>query len=226
MPRYAGLKTVHDIPPPNDYWTVPTPLEQGDATDFGLFIGVGIALSEWENLEQNMADLFAWLVESKSQAAARAYGFSISGKLEFIEGASEIFFERNGVSEVHKKEFKVLMEHKKRAAKFRNEIAHGRVIGLGVNGQNFGKFLISPDYNSRKALPPFRQVAPDNPLSFFVSKYRYVAAQITGFAERFIALRDIAAEYKVLLANTYANEAWNVQKQLPPQPQPILPSDN
>jgi hypothetical protein len=40
----------------------------------GIYIAVGKALSQWERAEDGFAILFEILVESKSEAAIRAYG--------------------------------------------------------------------------------------------------------------------------------------------------------
>ena len=85
---------------PTDYlvrtfWDKPEREPRGDLDADTIYRAVGAALSQWEQLESTLSEIFATLVESKSQAARRAYGNIASsvGRIQALDCAAEIFFE-------------------------------------------------------------------------------------------------------------------------------------
>jgi hypothetical protein len=133
------------------YWDVPPRADHGDSDDDQLYRAVGYALSQWEGLEIALSGLFAVLVESKSQAATRAYGAlaSARARVEALASAAEVFFATEISS--HFDTFQAILKVVGWAGSRRNDIAHGIVLTYArhdtVGG---GFFLVAPHYNSRK----------------------------------------------------------------------------
>src|SRR4051812_41171572 len=76
-------------------WQRPALSAQGDATEDEIYLSVGRALSRWELVDNFMARLFATLVNSPSQASARAFGTVVSpqGRRDMLEKAGEVYFD-------------------------------------------------------------------------------------------------------------------------------------
>jgi hypothetical protein len=67
----------------NSPWN-PLPTEpQGDSDAKLLYHAVGVALSQWESVEDALAGLYTQLIGSRSQSARDAYGSVASGKGRF-----------------------------------------------------------------------------------------------------------------------------------------------
>ena len=190
---------VGTLPQPHEYWEKPPIRERGDYDTVGLFHGVGVALSTWENVELVFANMFSVFVESSSLAASRAYGAiaSHSGRREALDNAAEIFFVSKLAKESVRADFRTLMKHFKDAATRRNEIAHGIVTALIVDDREHGIFLMPPDYNSRKTSPEMRGIGLGevSPLFHLEADYRYVADDLKRFIERFDVLRVAATAF-------------------------------
>ena len=117
----------------------------GDADPTLLFQHVGMALTRWENLETELAELFDLLVESKTRAGFSAYTTVVSSKSrgEMIEAATGRFFAKQPERKQHTRD--LLMRVTKFSAR-RNEIAHGVVLHL----RSFGYYLCPSNINNKK----------------------------------------------------------------------------
>lgn len=159
---------LYELPPEygnaDKAWQRPNRRESGDANENDLFAAVGKALSRWELAENHMARLFGVLVESTSQASARAFGTVVSstGRREMLEKAAEVYFDSPRfrthdaeISPFRRKHdsgvLKTLLKNYARAAERRNDIAHGIVTEiLWREPRSHGHFLVPPDYNTRR----------------------------------------------------------------------------
>jgi hypothetical protein len=196
---------MRPLPEHSAYWGKPPQTKDGDSDADILYLPIGRALTNWEQVEEECAVLFSLLVDSFSEAAYRAYGCIIatSTKSEMLKSAAETFFGMKSISEDHSKPFYDLMKHYQAAATRRNEIAHGRVIGYieFEEVRRFQFFLVPPEYNSRK-IHPRNPVAIDTP-TFYRAKYCYVAKDIEHFGLRFRELHSWVHEYSDFLSRNY-----------------------
>ena len=111
-------------------WAVRESSDQGDENEEVLFAAIGRAISKWEELEEDLADLFSLLVGSKelvhdpSNPASRVYGKvpNFSALAEMLDAAAEAFFENNYAPALAK-EFKDVLKSCRGFAARRNEIA-------------------------------------------------------------------------------------------------------
>jgi hypothetical protein len=177
LPSEYGLQTT---------WTLPR-APFGDEHDDPLYLAVGKALSQWEELETALSGLFAVLVESRSPAATRAYGIvaSAQGRYDLLCNAAEVYFaERDQAAYA---QFREIIKTLRLASPRRNDVAHGVVreyAAPDVEGGGF--YLVSPDYNSRRTTA-FIDLSEDSldPFDFSLHKYAYTTSQVIDLRDRF-----------------------------------------
>ena len=163
-----------DIPPLTlkDFDTPATAVE-ADKHAKDIYRAVGVALSHWATVEDDMATLFAAVLQTRSVAAHRALFAVIShrGRIEVIRAAAEVALRphREILSDVTER-LKILSK----AGARRNEIAHGRVTDYSENGRKIGCVLIPSLFDPRKMKESSGGYV-----------YRYNTEIITGFATKF-----------------------------------------
>jgi hypothetical protein len=181
---------------PPDTSKPPSNTNMGNVEQRPLYEAVGLALSEWEYTEMAMAWLFAALIESRSDAGARAYGTigGPNGRRDAINFAGEEFFRSRNSDDQQTKtdnaDVTALMKAYETATEFRNKIAHG-IVTQRVNG--FGFFLHAPQYASKRLDKQAR----------ISSTYFYTARHIRAFASRFSEIRREAERLAYLLRERY-----------------------
>lgn len=198
---------------PGAAWKRPAPGDQGDATEDAIYLAVGRALSRWELVDNFMARLFATLVNSPSQASARAFGSVVSpqGRREMVENAGEIYFDDPNR---HKHDAGVLgklLKNYGEAASRRNDIAHGIAAEITDGAKpKLGWFLVPPDYNSKRTSPPaiaeraFGEAQFSVGAEFHISRnrsylkranYTYTSADIISFTRKFEELGLVTTHF-------------------------------
>ena len=164
--------------PMNAPWEVKPPSDDGDREIDVLYAAVGRALSRWEELEEDLADLFSGLVGSTagvhdfSNPACRAYGSipNFNTRADMLSAAAAAFFEN--VDRPHlESSYNELIKLCRRFAARRNDIAHGTTWMTDV-----GNFLVPPYYNIRK------YAGDNNPA------YRYSSKEIYYYEKMFADL--------------------------------------
>jgi len=163
---------------------VPSSSRKGETRGYPIHVAVGAALSEWEHMESGLARLFQLLCESPSLAAARAYGTleSSFAKMGMLRAASDVFFSNRGASDSNlHNDMKALFSAYQTAQQYRNNIAHGMVIGFHISrGNHSGYFLCPPSYATKK-------VKRLNPKEVYLlgATYWYSPKDIQHYAKRF-----------------------------------------
>jgi hypothetical protein len=127
-----------------------------------IFSAVGQALTEWEQLENACAQLFAVLVSTNHKRAylapaIRAYGTitSAATRKEMLVNAGEAYFaKRPAKAQSFKAEFTELMQAYIDFASRRNDIAHGLVQRVfltkrGIRPAAIGIYLTPSFYSAR-----------------------------------------------------------------------------
>lgn len=141
-PTGARLLTKADF-------AIPALALTGDGEPDKLYMAIGMALSHWEAVERQLADLYAILLQTRSLAAHRSLGALISAamRMDAIEAAADITLQDlpDRLSDVARL-IKVIRE----AAARRNEIAHGSVSNVNANGLAIGCVLMPTIFNPRK----------------------------------------------------------------------------
>jgi hypothetical protein len=116
-------------PKPSPAWDRLPWAANGDSPIDTIYKLVGECLSEWEQLESELAKLFSCLVSNfESLAAERAYCAvrTFEARAEMLKAASEAYFAEHP-NEGFQKSFVTILKHAKNFAPRRNEIAHGIV---------------------------------------------------------------------------------------------------
>ena len=163
----------------NNPWDVQAPAGHGDQQEETLYAAVGRALSRWEELEEDLADLFAGFVGAKQRVhdsnnpACRAYGSipNFSTRADMLNAAADAFF-ANIDRPALKANYKEVIKQCRGFAARRNEIAHGT---RSLNS-SLGNLLVPAYYNSRK------YAGDDNPA------YSYSSKEINYYAGMFAEL--------------------------------------
>jgi hypothetical protein len=134
-------------------WDVQAFGGQGDPEANTLFASVGRALSRWEELEEDLADLFSGIVGSMQRVhdstnpACRAYGSipTFSVRADMLIAAADAFFANCNQPEL-KIALQSLVKECRGFAARRNDIAHGSYRQISEVG-----YVIEPAYyNIRK----------------------------------------------------------------------------
>src|ERR1700694_302193 len=99
MPSLRGDEREHAVRM-NKPWDIRPLSPSGDPDSKELFAAIGQALSEWENVESSLAELFAVLVSSRTKSpslwspAIQAYGSVIAFKSRcaMLRAAADAYF--------------------------------------------------------------------------------------------------------------------------------------
>lgn len=179
-----------------EYWADPAEKTAGDEDPDSLYILVGRCLSQWESIENIFSTAFQCFLHSDTSAAKRAYGSIVSagGRRDALRAAAEVFFtEWVLIPELEKKRFLSLLNHFGTASGRRNNIAHG-IVKRPTWDNSIGWFLFPAEYNSGKN-DAFLQFDEANLWSLISAQYRYTAADLAHFYDRFGQLALAAEEF-------------------------------
>jgi hypothetical protein len=165
-------------------WDVPPAPVSGDSHQDAISLAVGRALTSWEFIEEELAQIFAILVNAdmadpERAPAVRAYGsvMTARGRSDMLDAAGEAYF-YNKPNPQLQAEFDSVVSHYRGFAARRNDIAHGRA---GQDSQNpaHGWYLYPGLYNSKKY-----------PIGGQPPKYLYSSVEINRFGDGFEKVYD------------------------------------
>lgn len=157
----------------NNPWDVRPRSPAGSPTIAEVFVAVGAALTHWENLEAELAELFDIAIGGESRAGFAAFSAvsSSSARTELLSAAlPRALSDHPEILE----RASALVEQVGKFGGRRNEIAHGRVFGLEAHGF----YLCPTNINPRKWT------------GTGAAKYQYRAEDIVAYAAEFARLRD------------------------------------
>ena len=130
--------------------------EEGDCSADAIYVEVGRALTQWETLESELANIYAHLLADGSGArflaAGSAFG-QISGSMNSVIAIVFSSPPMDALEEI-KAEISVLLNDVRNYTGRRNAIAHGVVIELSVNNGPRASFLAPAWYMTRKQHAP------------------------------------------------------------------------
>lgn len=186
---------------PKGYFARSKPAAIGDSDADATFRAVGLALTNWELAETDLATLFSMLSGATDvgafNAIRRAFGAieSSAGRRKAIEAAAEIYFSHDWKDSAVSGPFNGLMAAFRDASARRDEIAHGIVHALSVNNEQLGCFLYPAEYNTQRT---HAWMAGDgDPFDFKRAAYRYTAGDIVEYARKFGELGGRVLSYTV-----------------------------
>lgn len=194
------------------YWERPDPPPKGDAEARTLYQAVGEALSQWEMVDQGLADLFLVFTcepstgEITRHAVRRAYGSIIStaGRREAIRVAADVYFGAPDKKALEiQRGLNDVLKAAELAAKLRDDIAHGIGIvdlevvtsrnGKVVKEEQFGSFLMPPEYNTGRTHTHI--IDHEHPSSAYRARYCYNSSDIERIKLKFWELKSIITRY-------------------------------
>jgi hypothetical protein len=156
-----------------------------------IYLGVGLALSNWNILEKCLAGLFSVFAVHKkpSHVVVRGYGAvrTFEARLEMLRKISEAYFaccqQTEKMNEIQKT-FKNLINTKcTKAGEIRNNIAHGSLKKFETPKTRIEQYWLGPSIvDSSKT--QFRGE----------DKFRYNSSELDHFAELFMKLANEAAD--------------------------------
>jgi hypothetical protein len=215
------------------YWKRPTSSPKGDDCQDPIYKAVGLALSRWEEADQDLADLFLiFTCEASKQkvddrvrnAVRRSYGaiISNSGRRLAVEAAAEVYF--SFWSEFEKpitKSLMAVLTVVQRASKLRDDIAHGIVwpymtvetrdsTDSITKKEELGCFLMPPEYRTDRthAYPH----GGGHPTEMLKAEYCLTSKDILEIAFKFAAVRAVIQDYKKLVTKNREGEMPLVEK--------------
>jgi hypothetical protein len=173
-------------------WDIRKPSDKGDVKPDTIFTSVGYALTEWEQVENECARLFAVFVSAQQRRtyeapALRAFGCVISSRTRcdmLRMAAAAYFVKRPKKKRFHGDQFDKLMKAYVGYGDRRNEIAHGRVQNVLLTERRskrghrlpaLGFYLLPSFYNPKK-------------FKGHTFTYRYTATDVLYYAQEFTKL--------------------------------------
>jgi hypothetical protein len=173
-------------------WDVPPAPANGDSHEDVITRAVGRALTSWEYIEEELANIFAIFVNAdmsdlERAPAFRAYGSvpTARGRADMLDAAAEAYFYNNPNPQLQSGFDDILRSYRGLAGR-RNDIAHGRT-GQDSQSPAHGWYLYPGLYNSNKypiGGPP---------------KYLYSSVEIKRFQEEFEKLYDEVVDFATKL---------------------------
>jgi hypothetical protein len=204
------------------YWKRPDPQPKGDDKAQTIYQAVGEALSQWEYVDQRLADLFLAFTSDASaddttkRAIRRAYGSIIStaGRRAAIRAASEIYF--GPPTKVIGLEFRLppeaedvenglvsILSAAQWASRLRDDIAHGLVRedmeivtrrdDEIIKEEQFGSFLMPPEYNTERTHAHPKEYT--HLADAYMARYCYNSSDINDIKLKFYALVGAITSY-------------------------------
>lgn len=168
----------------------------GDDNRDRIFHAVGMALTQWETLENEMFRLYLIFCESNNSttitALRRAFGTieSSDARRKALEEVARIYFGDDNYPDGKAKPFKLLFESHKKASDRRNEIAHGIANGFMIDNSFKGWFLFPAAYNSGCNSDSYNSSFGEDGGPFMTEHYRYTSREIYEFSQKFSVLTD------------------------------------
>lgn len=175
----------------------------GDDNQDIIYHAVGLALSQWERLENTIFQLYSIFCESNSSATynalRRAFGTieSSDGRRKALEETARMYFGDHNYPDGAAKPYKLLFESHKNASSRRNEIAHGIVYEFVNDDETKGNFLFPASYNSGRNSAFMNGLNGGCGGPFMTEHYRYTSREIYMIARKFGVLANFAADCSV-----------------------------
>jgi hypothetical protein len=208
------------------YWKRPKQSQKGDDSQQPIYEAVGQALSNWEEADQELSELFLiFTCDAGEQvdvrvrnAVRRAYGsiISNSGRRLAVEAAAEVYFSpwRDDFKKPIRKSLTDILNVVQWASKLRDDIAHGIVwpymtIQFGVSEgvtktEKIGCFLLPPEYKTDRTYA-FPQ-SGGHPTEMLKAEYCFTSKDIKDIVFNFIAVRALIQRYKKLVTKNSSGE--------------------
>jgi hypothetical protein len=185
------------------FWKRPDPAQKGDDNRHDTYQAIGYACSQWEHLEDSLAQIFLTITSTPGpyrRGIRRAYGsiFGGTGRRKAIQSAAEAYFGSYWSYSAVRDTMVCRLNAVGWASKLRDDVVHGAVTGISIVRDDgslaiLGSFLMPPDYNTDRTTTNAQR---DEIVAFTTARYRYVAAQINEFASSFGRLRFNIESYK------------------------------
>lgn len=198
------------------FWDRPEPKPKGSDTPDQIFAAVGVALSQWELVDEQLANLFiAFTCEPNTgaytrHAVGRSYGSIIStaGRRTAIAAAGEVYFPTwMRENEAEKDGLKHVLNAARWAAKLRDDVAHGvcheniEVVtstnDIVTKEEKFGSYLMPPEYNTGRTYTYDRKY--NHLMDAWKAQYCYNHDDLKEINAKFIELIVAIHEYRILL---------------------------
>jgi hypothetical protein len=189
---------------PSDFWDRPDPSMTGDSKPDDTFAAVGRALTAWETVEEELAELcviFSGLKDGvdENKAMRRFFGAIDSGgsRRKALREAGEVYFWHHDANKTMINKLTDLLDNNvSKGSRLRDDIAHGIVCGFTTAKKHVGTFLIPSFYKSdrNKAFVPFvSEICIDDtefPFDTINANYRYNSSDIGDITRKFMLLYD------------------------------------
>lgn len=198
------------------YWSRPEPKPKGSDTPDQIFAAVGLALSQWELVDEQLANLFfAFACEPSTgaytkHAIGRAYGSIIStaGRRTAIAAAGEVYFPKwMRDNDAEKDGLKHILNAAGWAAKLRDDVAHGicheniEVVtstnSVVTKEEKFGSYLMPPEYNTGRTYAHDRTY--NHLMDAWKAQYCYNQNDLQEINAKFVELVVAVHAYRILL---------------------------
>ena len=184
------------------YWKRPVVdfTRKGDPSAEKIATAVGLALSAWGNVEENLCILFGDLMSNRAPAcgfmAMRVYG-SVNSSLvrrDMILAAAEVYFGFNWKWDDIQNPIKSLLGAVNEASMRRDDLAHGQAIEHFYSDELLGFFWVSTSYkhtrNELKRHAPYNDVIPSD-----IRRYRYNGDDMTTLTSKLSELSAFILAY-------------------------------
>lgn len=186
-------------------WDVRPQSDMGDRDSEVLFAAIGQALTEWENVESSLAELFAVFVSARGKStfwkpAILAYGTIISFKsrCDMLRAAGEAYFSTRKHFQGKARNFKELVDRAGNYAARRNEIAHGQVSAVTLfyprkpprpGGYHLFPSIFNPKKFKKGTGTTYSYISSD--IYHYRPEFTKLHLRIEGFRRELISMRPV-----------------------------------
>jgi hypothetical protein len=172
-------------------WDKPVRISAGDESPTAIHTAVGLALSNWEHVENTKVLLFGGITGMPFMLALRIYGNlpSSASKQSIIRAAGDARF---GYTPIYMAFFDKLMDMVDRFLARRNNIAHGVVVNRG---------------NGHYLMPPFH-IGKNFDYVKHEERYAFTSNDITNYAAPFEHPNTELLESLTLLCFAFEHRAF------------------
>lgn len=194
--RSAHAKKAAKTPKAKKPWDLPPSMASGNNSAEPIFSAVGKALSNWEHVENRLAQVFATFVganhsRNSLHPSVRAYGAIVGFKsrIGMLDAAAKAYFRVTEI-EGQPEAWKTVLTAATGFSDRRNDIAHASAELLYdmENSKPWGFYLLPGLYASKK----YPEGEPPS--------YMLVAEQVAYFAEEFEKLANQVRFFQVILS--------------------------
>ena len=184
----------------SDPWDIPPFPDRGDEDEDSVYRGVGYAMSEWERVEVELAELYTIAIERPNELQSiKDYGTptNFDQRVTQLCTKTHAWFARNSAPQDLEAKFDELVRIVRGWAARRNDIAHGIVQPMHHQLRYIQQVI--DEGRTRYALVPAFYTHRKHDMNYRPN-YCYSAAELEAIVVGFFSARQAVAHFRRLIS--------------------------